>query len=429
MWRRVSIFIIAIIFAISGAWGQSKTNSPYSIFGLGDLYSPGYVQFPEYGGAGTALLQKNIINFTNPAAYRGIDSMRFVIDFAFNGNYKQLSDENSSTVDKDLNFTYYAIGFRAKPWWHISLGVTPMSNRNYRIGIVNNDFDIKSKTYYIGSGNLNQVYFGSSFSITPNLSVGINVEYLFGVLTETKTILFPLEPFMRNTQEGYNRRIHDIGFTTGLLYTKYLSNSKRMNFGLTYRPKKKINFTEDYLFGATTGSNLDNIENNSIIDTTKYSENVDKYFYLPHSFSLGVSYSEYLKRTVTFAFDYALWKETTNTSIENNLTEFQNSFRISGGYDFTPKWNSATSYFKRSTYVFGAFFEQQYMKVNDQNINAFAFSAGIKMPIRRVNGIVNLGFEIGQKGMIKENLIRENYIKLNLKFNFREVWFFERKFD
>ncbi|PLX14798.1 MAG: hypothetical protein C0599_18165, partial [Salinivirgaceae bacterium] len=130
--------------------------------------------------------------------------MRFVIDFAFNGNFKQISDENSSTTAKDLNFSYYAIGFRALPWWHISLGVTPISNRNYRIGIVSEEFDIRSKTYYLGNGNLNQVYFGSSFSILPNLSVGVNVQYLFGVLNETKTILFPTEPFMRNTQEGYN---------------------------------------------------------------------------------------------------------------------------------------------------------------------------------------------------------------------------------
>jgi hypothetical protein len=429
MWRRVSIFIIAIIFAISGAWGQSSTNSPYSIFGLGDLHSAGYIQFPEYGGASTALLQKNIINFSNPAAYRGIDSMRFVIDFAFSGNYSELSDGNNKATDKDVGFSYYAVGFRALPWWHISMGVTPLSNRNYRIGLSNSNFGIASETYYIGKGNLNQVYFGSSFSILPNLSAGFNVQYLFGVLSETKTILFPNELFMRNTQEGYTRRIHDFSFSTGLLYTKDISESEKMNFGLTYTPKKKVQFTEDYLFGATTGNNLDNIEDNTIQDTTAYYDDLDRHFYLPHSFSLGVSYSKHLKQTATFAVDYSLWKETENTSIESTITEFQNSFRVSGGYDFTPKWNSPTSYFKRSTYVFGAFFEQQYMKVNNQNINAFAVSAGIKMPIRRVNALLNIGLEVGQQGMLKEDLIRENYIKLNLKFNFREVWFFERKFD
>lgn len=429
MWRRVSIFIIAISFAISGAWGQSNANSPYSIFGLGDLNSDGYIQNPEYGGASTALLQKNIINFGNPAAYRAIDSMRFVIDFAFDGNFKHISDENTSTTARDMNFSYYAVGFRATPWWHLSFGLTPMSNRNYRIGINTSEHNITSKTYYIGTGNLNQVYLGSSFSILPNLSIGVNLKYLFGVLTETKTILFPVEPYMYNTQEGYNRRIQDFGISTGLLYTHNLSGDRKLNFGLTYDPKMKISFTEDYLFGSTTDGNLENIDDNEITDTTDYYEDVNRFFHLPHSFSFGVSYSEHLKRTATFAVDYSLWEEPENSNISSNVTEFQNSFRVSGGYDFTPKWNSATSYFKRSTYVFGAFFEQQYMKVNDQNIHAFAVSAGIKMPIRRVNGIMNLGLEFGQKGMLKENLIRENYIKLNLKFNFREVWFFERKFD
>jgi hypothetical protein len=429
MWRRVSIFIIAISFAISGVWGQSNANSPYSIFGLGDLYTAGYTQNPEYGGASTALLQKNIINFGNPAAYRGIDSMRFVIDFAFNGNYKQIADENTSTTARNMNFAYYAVGFRATHWWHLSLGLTPMSNRNYRIGVNTSEYGISSKTYYIGSGNLNQVYLGSSFSLLPNLSVGINFKYLFGVLTETKTVLFPDEIYIRNTQEGYNRKIQDFGISTGLLYSHDLSTDRKLNFGFTYDPKMKISFTEDYLFGATSDDNLENIEDNEIVDTTDYYEGLNKYFYLPHSFSFSVSYSERLKRTATFAIDYSLWEEPENGNISSNVTEFHNSWRISGGYDFTPKWNSATSYFKRSTYVFGAFFEQQYMKINDKNINAFAIAAGIKMPIRRVNGIVNLGLELGQKGMLKDNLIRENYIKLNLKFNFREVWFFERKFD
>jgi len=58
-----------------------------------------------------------------------------------------------------------------------------------------------------------------------------------------------------------------------------------------------------------------------------------------------------------------------------------------------------------------------------------AISAGVGLPIRRAGMTLNIGAEVGQRGMVKNDLIQENYIKLNIKLNFREVWFFERKYD
>ena len=429
MWRKLSILIVLAGIALGSAWGQSKSNSPYSIFGLGDLYTPGYIQFPEFGGASAGLLEKNKINFSNPASYRAIDSMRFLIDFALTSTTRRIADENSAYQTTDFNFTYYAIGFRVTPWWHASIGLTPVSNRNYRIGLKNSETEIYNETYYIGTGNLNQAYLGQSISILPNLSFGFNVKYVFGEMTETKTILFPNEPFMRNTQQGYTKQIHDFGFDAGLMYTHQISDYRTLNLGFTYQPLQKIDYTEEYLFGATAGDNLENIDDNTILDTTDYYQDVERSFNLPQSFSVGASYVETNKQTATVAFDMSLWDETDNSNLENAATTLNNSYRISGGYSFIPKWNSASSYFKRATYIFGAFFEKQYMDVRGENINNFAISAGVGFPIRRAGMMLNVGAEAGQRGMLDNDLIQENYIKLNIKLNFREVWFFERKYD
>lgn len=426
MWRKLSILIVLAGIAL-GAWGQSKSNSPYSVFGLGDIYTPGYIQYPEYGGASSGLLEKNRINFSNPAAYRAIDSMRFLIDFALSGTTRRIADENDSHITTDFNFTYYAIGFRIMPWWHASIGLTPVSNRNYRIGLRSNVNDISSETYYIGKGNLNQAYIGQSFSILPNLSVGFNVKYLFGEMTETKTILFPQT--FRNTQEGYTKQIHDFGFDAGLMYTQPLANDKSLNIGLTYTPLQAISYTEEYLFGAGGGENLEDINDNVILDTTAFYKGRERSFNLPQSFSVGASYVVPREKTATVAFDMSLWDETENNNLENAATTLNNSYRISSGYSFIPKWNAASSYFKRMTYVFGAFFEKQYMNVRDENIHNMAISAGVGFPIRRAGMTLNIGAEAGQRGMLKNDLIKENYIKLNIKLNFREVWFFERKYD
>lgn len=426
MWRRLSIIIIAAGLTAQGLLGQSKTNSPYSIFGVGDFYSSGYIQYPEYGGAATGLLKKNKINFSNPATYRAIDSMRFVIDFGFNSKFKQLSDQNTTQISKDFNFSYYAVGFRITRWLHTSIGLSPVSNRNYRIRLSQTGSD---ETYYIGSGNLNKAYIGQSVSILPNLSLGYNVNYTFGEFVETKTILYPNTNFARNTQEGYSKQIQDVSFNTGVMYTHKPSEDKKWNIGLTYAPEQEINYKEDYLFGATTGNSLEDISDNTILDTSKNYTNKKRSFKIPHTFSIGLSYEDYLNQTATLEFNYALWDEADNTTIENTRTKLNNSFKVSGGYSFIPKWNSASSYFERTTYVFGAFFERQYMDIENENINAFALSAGIGMPIKRVGAMINVGIELGQRGTLNNELISEQYIKLNLKFNFKEVWFFEKKYD
>ncbi len=429
MWRRISILIIVAGFSIQGAWGQSRANSPYSIFGLGDMYTSGYLQYPEYGGSATGYMKRNRINFANPAAYRAIDSMRFVLDFGFTNNNKFMEDQNTSQTANDFNFTYYAFGFRVTPWWHASVGLMPVSNRNYFIGLNNTDNEIYNETYYVGSGNLNKVYLGQSFSIIENLSVGLNLTYLFGEHIETKTILFPDAPFMRNTQESYKKQIQDFGLETGIMYTKPLGNFRSLHIGATYTPLQNIDFKEDFILGATTGENLQDPANNIIKDTTSFYEEDARTFKLPQSFSIGASLTDPRKYTASVSFDYSMWGSTVNPNLEDRLTSLQNSFRISGGYSFIPKWNSATSYFHRASYVFGAFFEQQYMDVNGKNINGFALSLGFGAPIRRVGAKINVGVELGQRGTLKENLIRENYIKVNLKFNFSEIWFFERKYD
>lgn len=421
--------IIVAVITVNGIMGQGKASSPYSVFGIGDLKHAGSVLFPEYGGASAGLMQKNVINFTNPAAYRSIDSMRFLLDFGLTDKFSYLDNDIEKHYSNDFKFAYYAVGMRILPWWGTSLGMLPSANRNYRIASKASQFELNSETYYIGSGAMNELYFGNSFIVLPNFSVGINVKYYFGELRETKTILFPDEPFMRNTQEGYSRRIQGFGFSTGAMYTINLPEDKTLNIGATFAPMQRINFKEDYIFGATVGANLENTDDNVMIDITESYVNQESYFNLPTTLGFGLSYTELQKQFATISVDYAMWEDCTNDNIENSLTVFNNSMRVGAGYEFIPKWNSVSNYFKRATYRFGAFFENQYVEINDKSINEFAVSLGVGFPIRRVDGMFNVGLELGQRGSLQTDLIKENYIKLNLKFNFREIWFFERKYD
>ena len=423
---------LLLILATASMWtyGQNN-NSPYSSFGFGELYSPGYIQYPELGGATTGLMLPSKLNFSNPASYRSIDSLRFVLEVGLTNKFTVLQDENNTAQNTNFNISHYAFGFPITKWWHTSFGLLPVSNRNYKI-IKKDIFELDSttkQTSYVGSGNLNKIYFGNAINILPNLSVGANVCYMFGQLYETSTVLFPDALFIRNTQIGYSKFVNGFSIETGLMYTKKLNNNKSLNIGITYSPEVNIDYEEDYLSGAIFGSNIENIKDNTVIDTSDYYTDSARSFTLPNNFGIGFSYYEPGKRLLTVDAKFSLWNSISENTLQNNITTYKNNLRIGAGYSYTPKWNHATKYYKRMTYRVSAFYNDGYIKVNNKPITEFAISAGLGFPIRRVGALINAGIEIGQKGLIKNNLVKENYIKLNFKINFTEIWFLEKKYD
>jgi len=42
---------------------------------------------------------------------------------------------------------------------------------------------------------------------------------------------------------------------------------------------------------------------------------------------------------------------------------------------------------------------------------------------------VNLAVEVGQRGTLLNNLVRENYLNFNLSFTYNDRWFLRRQFD
>jgi hypothetical protein len=59
-------------------------------------------------------------------------------------------------------------------------------------------------------------------------------------------------------------------------------------------------------------------------------------------------------------------------------------------------------------------------------------SAGFDLPLR-TRGLsfysLRLGFEYGQRGTTKNDLIRESYARFILGFSIKETWFFRKQLD
>ena len=106
-----------------------------------------------------------------------------------------------------------------------------------------------------------------------------------------------------------------------------------------------------------------------------------------------------------------------------------NQSRISAGFEYIPQAMSIRSYLQRVRYRAGIHHENSYLMLNNNQIKEFGISFGAGFPLPKSKSTGNFAIEFGKKGTVKDNLVRENYMKLSLYLNFYDYWFVKRKFD
>ena len=99
------------------------------------------------------------------------------------------------------------------------------------------------------------------------------------------------------------------------------------------------------------------------------------------------------------------------------------------GAEWIPDRFSIRNYINKIAYRAGLKYEKSYLMLNNQQINDFGISFGVGLPIYRSNSTVNIGAEIGRRGTKQNNLLVENYAKLNLSVNLYDLWFIKRRID
>jgi len=107
------IMLIALLFQsiiIKSLPAQIK-NSPYSMFGVGQIIDNSYGINKSLGGTGIAFQSDRSINYLNPASYLGIRSNSFDIELGIYGIYSTSMTEKSSQSDGDVNFSYFSANY------------------------------------------------------------------------------------------------------------------------------------------------------------------------------------------------------------------------------------------------------------------------------------------------------------------------------
>lgn len=407
------------------ASAQVSISSPYSIFGIGNLYGVASQMNMAIGGASTAFSSPYFINPANPASYMAFDTNSFVFDAAFNlrtGTLKTV-DESQKTRFGTISNLYF--GLPVTKWWRASLGIMPYSNVGYNMQGSQLIPDVGNLvSVYNGYGGLNKAYFGSGFSPIKNLSIGVNMAYLFGNIVKERAMTFPDSVNYINTMVRSTARLSKVNFDAGIIYRINLKEGRFMQFGLTYVPKQSVDghaekIAYTYIYDYSTS--LEKVK-----DTVSYENGDNGEVILPTAYGAGFMIGNTNRWFATADVNWQKWSEFrylgNNPGLKDNL-------RVSIGGQFRPTNVDMGKYYERINYRAGFRFEQSYLELKETRINDFGISFGVGLPMKKSRSTINIAAEIGTQGTIDNNLIKENYVRLTIGTSLQERWFLKRKFN
>lgn len=402
------ICIICCFPATDKLHAQTLANSPYSYFGVGSIFKKGSSHNRSLGGTGIGLRDGYSINNINPASYTAI-ALPFtqMTEVGLMTTFGIQQEGGSSSNIMAMDFTGMALWFRLRLNWAVAFGLAPYSSVQY--DIISEDgftgLGSSSNTNYIGSGGLNNLYFGVAHTLFNHLSLGANVSYIFGSLDAEQQIT---SPNITNTWNVRERTyLHGLKLDIGMQYAFRFQQSE-LTLGAVLDLGNDLQGTHYY----------EVIQNDEITDEE---ENIVDDYMLPAAAGFGISWSKLEKWRIALDVSAERWSDAR---FEEGY-QLRDAQRISFGIETLPNLREP-SYFKRMGFSVGAFHEENYLTISDNDITTNGISAGIKFP---TSGASRINFTVDHFINGNNNLIVQRYTQLGLSISFFDLWFSKRRLD
>ena len=80
-------------------------------------------------------------------------------------------------------------------------------------------------------------------------------------------------------------------------------------------------------------------------------------------------------------------------------------------------------------YRAGAYYKNEYYKLYGKNISSMGITIGATFPVFRWYNGITVGLELGQRGSLSDNMIREKYINFSIGVNIFDIWFRKTQYE
>lgn len=430
MQNKTQIGIILCLLLVSlGGFSQSNLGSPYTRYGIGDIMGNSFGDGKAMGGANLALRTPQKLQISNPASYTSIDSLAFIMEVGVNAHAKLMESSSPSRQASiyDLGMDYLSFGFPINDWMGTSFGLMPYSNVGYDAKQTDVHHFYPAEKHFSGSGGINEAYFGLGISPFESLSLGANFCYLFGNIDQTNELIFTEDSLgLLDIHENKTYYFNDFFLSFGAQYSLQINTNNSLNIGLRYDNKTILNSRRTYIVTNSVSG-----MGSSAVDTLGTPEiKKDGEIDLPAKYGIGLAY--YYKDKLTLAGDYSMqdWSESEIFGESDSLGT-SHCFELGAEWIPDGRHGASLDYWKKVRYRAGVYFENSYLQFKDidEQINDFGISFGLGLPVKHSASTINLSLEAGQRGSLKDYLVRERYVTLVVNFSLTDIWFLKRKID
>jgi hypothetical protein len=425
LFRRLVFGGFALMALNHGAVFSQATYSPYSIIGIGDIVDPGVPAVQGMAGLAISNGSYWYLNNTNPALlhYNAVALFSAGIVGATK-TIQQTGFEPYNSSSGQLQHAAMAFPLIARKL-SFSLVLQPYSvvgyEFSYSVPVPNGGTNYT--TFNTGDGGFNELKFSLGGLVYKKLSLGVKASYVFSsIRKEFTTFVEGLPLGTSNYLAVYSERqsANDFRLGFGIAYNFKIGENK-LNVGAVY--DLKANIKGNYFLRLEQQT-----LNGSAIFADTLADNTRRYYTLPANIGLGISYGREGKWLVGVDYRTQDWN-VFDGSVSSIPEDFERSNKYILGAEFTPDVNSITNYAKRVTYRVGASYYQTPYVVNGTQINDFGINFGWSLPVARFSSL-DFGFQVGNRGTLDNDLIREDYFKIFFGATFNDNrWFIRPKYN
>ncbi|MDO5969422.1 hypothetical protein Q4Q35_06350 [Flavivirga aquimarina] len=413
-------FFFLLVSIETIAQTNSLSNSPYSLYGLGQINEINTGKINGLGKSGIAIPSTTFINNSNPASFASIPLKSFFYDFGFKAETNILTENGRKSSNIIANFSNIAIAFPLSEKSGVGITLIPYTSVGYTLNDI--ESNIEGSTYSFnsdieGTGGINNLKLNYGYAINNKLRLGITGTVLFGQITQTQTNYIPITS--NNTVSTSIISLYDENYYSGVRLGSGLQYDvlNNMSLGAIVNLPTSLSGDKERVASSSTETLENSISSNNL--------DIDD-FKLPLEFGFG--FQSKFKKFFSFNLDYkkSLWD---NTNQSDQLGTYVNQDFLGLGLQYSAK-KQASKFFKNLEYRAGFNYDNGNLEVNKQRVKNYAINLGIGMPLNSYsNSMINIGYSYGNKGQINNGLIKENYHLLSINLSFEGKWFQKRKID
>ncbi|UCH64910.1 MAG: hypothetical protein JSW63_09865 [Ignavibacterium sp.] len=401
------------IVIVSASIIHSQSSSTYTRNGIGDLNYTYSARSLGFAHTGVAMFNSDFVEILNPASWAELKFTKIEFSLALNG--VRLSDSNESGFYTDAEFKGFTFSFPISQKYKIGFaaGIVPYSRISYKVvEMTESTESIKSNytTTYEGDGGLSKLFMGATYKLPIGFTFGASGEFYFGKQTYSSLVEFTNSSFVSAEYE-LDYRSTGFGTTVGIITDNFsgLLNSEtisNLNFGVSVNVISEL----------STDTSL-TINPSSVADTITSGGTTMK---IPIRVVAGISLVLNNKYNFNLDYIYQPWSQYTFSGV--NTPNLRDVHRFGLGFEHALVYQPGRTTWEQIRWRLGLSYVMTQYVINGTDITQFGTYAGLSFPLG-VGNTFDLDFEYSFRGTTDNNLVQENFFRINVGISFGEIWF------